>query len=324
MNKIPVAILGATGPVGQKVISLLEDHPRFFVAELAASEGRAGKRYGDSVAWKNEYPLPKRVADLLLRPMLEVQSECVISALPTEVALEIEPALSARGHLVSSNAAAFRMAKDVPLLIPEVNSSHLSLLKDQARAGRIVTNPNCSTVFLTSALRPFEHVSVVTMQALSGAGYPGVASFDLLGNVIPHIGGEEAKIEEETKRILGTPTTPAPFDLTVHVHRVPVVHGHTIAAHVRFKKEVSVKKAREAFLAWQEREPNFLAFHEEIDRPQPARDLNPHEMRTHVGRLKQGGDPRVIGFISLGHNLVRGAAGAAIANLTAVLDQRER
>lgn len=326
MTKLPVAILGATGPVGQKVISLLENHPRFYVAEVAASEGRVGKRYGEAVAWKNEYPLPAAVAALTLRPLLEVESPYVISALPAEVAREVEPALAARGKIVSSNASAFRMEANVPLLIPEVNGEHLSLLSRQSGPGALVTNPNCSTVFLTSALRPLldlgpiEHVSVVTMQALSGAGYPGVSSFDLLGNVIPHIGGEEAKIEEETKRILGSPDQPAPFSLTVHVHRVPVVHGHTIAAHVRFRQPVSAARAREAFLQWQERYPELIAFHEEIDRPQPARDLSPHEMRVHVGRLKQGGDPHVIGLISLGHNLVRGAAGAAVANLAAAVD----
>lgn len=326
LSKLPVAVLGATGPVGQKVISLLENHPRFYVAEVAASEGRVGKRYGDVVAWKNEYPLSRTVGALTLRPLLEVESPYVISALPTEVAREVEPALSQRGCIVSSNAAAFRMERDVPLLIPEVNPLHLTLLDQQSGPGRLLTNPNCSTVFLTSALRPLldlgaiEHVSVVTMQALSGAGYPGVASFDLLGNVIPHIGGEEAKIEEETKRILGSVDAPAPFSLTVHVHRVPVVHGHTIAAHVRFRQPVPVERARAAYLDWQERVPSLIRFHEEIDRPQPARDLSPHEMAVHVGRLKQGGDPHVIGLISLGHNLVRGAAGAAIANLAAALD----
>lgn len=325
MLKLPVAILGATGPVGQKVISMLENHPRLIVAELAASEGRVGKRYGDIVAWKNEFPLSARVAGLEMRPMSEVQSHLVISALPSEIAAEIEPELANRGHLVSSNASTFRMEAEVPLLIPEVNGGHLKLLSRQNRKGALITNPNCSTVFLTSALAPlmelgdFDHVSVVTMQALSGAGYPGVSSFDLLGNVIPHIGGEEAKIQEEAKRILGTADRAAHFALTVHAHRVPVVHGHTIAAHVRFKSPVAVEKARAAFLRWAEERPDFLAFHEAMDRPQPARDLHPHEMRTHVGRLKQGDDPHVIGFIALGHNLVRGAAGAAIANLEAAL-----
>ena len=330
MSRIPVAILGATGPVGQKLISMLENHPRFRLAELAASEGRVGKKYGEIVAWKNEYPLSREVAALEMRPMMEIESHCVISALPAEVAREIEPALAARGHLVSSNASAFRMEANVPLLIPEVNGAHLSLLDQQTTKGRLVTNPNCSTVFLTSALAPlmelgtFEHVNVVTMQALSGAGYPGVSSFDLLGNVIPHIGGEEAKIQEEAKRILGSAERAANFGLTVHVHRVPVLHGHTIAAHVRFRDPVPVERARAAYLSWQERLPNLIAFHEEQDRPQPARDLSPHEMRVHVGRLKQGDDPRVIGVISLGHNLVRGAAGAAIANLESALSYLER
>lgn len=330
MQKIPVAVLGATGPVGQKVISLLESHPRFFVAELAASDARSGKRYGEEVAWKNEFPLSEAIAGLTLRPILEVQSKCVISALPSEIALEVEPILAERGHLISSNAAAFRMQRNTPLLVPEINISHLSLLGEQKTDGAIVTNPNCSTVFLVAALAPLlelgeiEHVSVVTMQALSGAGYPGVSSFDLLGNVIPHIGGEEAKIQEESKRILGGLHEPAKFGVTVHVHRVPVLHGHTIAAHVRFKNPTNVSRARASYLQWQERTPELISFHEAVDRPQPARDLHPHEMRVHVGRLKQGDDPRTIGFISLGHNLVRGAAGAAIANLAAAYDFRSQ
>jgi aspartate-semialdehyde dehydrogenase len=324
MRKIPVAVVGATGPVGQKVISLLENHDRFEVAELAASDNRVGKSYGDVVAWKNEFPLSSRVAAMKMRPMLEIGARHVISALPAEVARDVEPVLAARGAIVSSNASAFRMESDVPLLIPEVNSAHLKLLNRQKTPGRILTNPNCSTVFLTSALAPLlelgqiEHVSVVTMQALSGAGYPGDSSFDLLGNVIPHIGGEEDKIQEETKRILGSPDRPQEFGVTVHVHRVPVVHGHTIALHARFREPVSVAAAKESILRWQEK--GLLTYHEEQDRPQPARDLHPHEMRVHVGRLKQGDDPRVIGLISLGHNLVRGAAGAAIANLACAHD----
>ncbi len=326
MTKIDVAVLGATGPVGQKVISMLAEHPRLQVAELAASDARIGKKYGEVVAWKNEFPLSPEVANLELRPLLEVQSKLIISALPADVALDIEPQLVARGCVVSSNASAFRMQADVPLLIPEVNAAHLALLSRQTGEGRLLTNPNCSTVFLVSALAPLmelgeiEHVSVVTMQALSGAGYPGVASFDLIGNVIPHIGGEEAKIQEETKRILGGLDQPAKFGVTVHVHRVPVIHGHTIAAHVRFRQPVSAATARSAYLQYQEKFSNFLHLHEAADRPQPARDLNSHDMRVHIGRLKQGDDPNTIGFISLGHNLVRGAAGAAILNLEAALD----
>jgi aspartate-semialdehyde dehydrogenase len=328
--KISIAVLGATGPVGQKVISLLENHPRFLVAEVAASEGSVGQVYGERVQWKNEFPLDPRVAQLRIKPLMEVESEFVVSALPADVAHQVEPALASRGHIVCSNASAFRMSADVPLLIPEVNSSHLSLLSRQTSKGKILTNPNCSTVFLAGALKPLlelaeiEHVSAVTLQALSGAGYPGVPSFDLLGNIIPHIGGEEEKIRLETKRILGSPDRPLDIGVTVHVHRVPVVHGHTVAAHVRFKSNVSVEKVQATFRRWEERYPNFLKVHTADDRPQPARDLHPHDMRIHVGRIKQGDRPDTVGFISLGHNLVRGAAGAAIAILEAYLDQGVR
>lgn len=326
MARKPVAILGATGPVGQKAIALLKNHPEFYVAELAASDTRVGKSYGEVVGWKDESVLCAEIAALPMRPMLEIKSPCVISALPADIAKEVEPVLASRGHIVSSNASAFRMDRDVPLLVPELNRKHLELLQQQKTSGKLVTNPNCSTVFLVSALAPlmqlgaFEHVSVVTMQAISGAGYPGVSSMDIMGNLIPHIGGEEAKIQEETKRILGSPSAAATFGVTVHVHRVPVLHGHTVAAHVRFAKDVSLAQAREAYLEWQHKYPDFIFLHESQDRPQPARDITSQEMRTHVGRLKQGDDPRTIGVIALGHNLVRGAAGAAIANLASSLE----
>jgi aspartate-semialdehyde dehydrogenase len=326
-KKIPIALLGATGPVGQKAITLLENHPRFELAELAASEGSAGQIYGKRVQWKNEVECPARIATMKIKPLLEVKSQYVISALPADVALEVEPKLAARGHIVCSNASAFRMDPKVPLLIPEVNLEHLSLLKDQKTSGKILTNPNCSTVFLAGALSPllslgeFEHVSVVTLQALSGAGYPGVPAFDLLGNIIPHIGGEEDKIRLETKRILGTAKKAANFGITVHVHRVPVLHGHTVAAHVQFKKPVKASQVQKIFERVAREQPDFIKVHTENDRPQPLRDLNPHDMRIHVGRIKQGDRPDTVGFISMGHNLVRGAAGAAIAILEAYLDQ---
>jgi aspartate-semialdehyde dehydrogenase len=325
MKKIPVALLGATGPVGQKVITLLANHPRFELTEVAASEGSVGQLYGERVQWKNEIELPADIAKLKIKPLLEVEAEYVISALPADIAQTVEPALAARGHIVCSNASAFRMDPKVPLLIPEVNMAHLSLLSQQSTRGKILTNPNCSTVFLVGALAPllslgeFEHVSVVTMQALSGAGYPGVSSFDLLGNLIPHIGGEEDKIRLETKRILGTAEKPLDFGVTVHVHRVPVLHGHTVAAHVRFKNTVSAESVLRKFQETEKAQPNFIKLHTAADRPQPLRDLNPHDMRIHVGRVKQG-ECGVVGFISMGHNLVRGAAGAAIAILDAYVD----
>ena len=324
-EKIPVAVLGATGPVGQKVISLLATHPRFHLAEVAASEGSAGQIYGERVLWKNEAELPAAAAQLTIKPLLEVKSKYVISALPADIAQTVEPDLAKRGHIVCSNASAFRMHPDVPLVIPEVNSSHLALLERQKWPGKILTNPNCSTVFLAGALAPLltlgqiEDVSVVTMQALSGAGYPGVPSFDLLGNVIPHIGGEEDKIRLETKRILGTVDQAANFSITVHVHRVPVLHGHTVSAHVRFKDKISADAVLAAFRGTEEKLPDFIKVHTALDRPQPLRDLHPHDMRIHVGRIKQGDRPDTVGFISLGHNLVRGAAGAALAILDAYL-----
>lgn len=326
-QKIPVAILGATGPVGQRAITLLENHPRFEVAEVAASEGSAGQIYDERVLWKNEMPLPARVAALKIKALLDVQSHYIISALPAEIAADVEPKLAERGHIVCSNASAFRMDPRVPLLIPEVNSSHLSLLKNQPWKGKIITNPNCSTVFLAgplsllTSLGEIEHVHVVTMQALSGAGYPGVPSFDLLGNVIPHIGGEEDKIRLETKKILGSATDALKIGITVHVHRVPVLHGHTVAAHVRFKKATSLKDALQVFESAEARLPEFIKVHSQPDRPQPLRDLTPHDMRIHMGRIKQGDDPDVVGFVALGHNLVRGAAGAAIAILEEYLSQ---
>jgi aspartate-semialdehyde dehydrogenase len=308
-NKFPVAILGATGPVGQKAISLLENHPLFEVKELAASEGSVGHIYGERVQWKNEYPLSDSIAKLKLKPLLDIESKYVISALPADIAMTIEPALAERGHIVCSNASAFRMDPRVPLLIPEVNRAHVSLLADQPWTGKILTNPNCSTIFLAGplgvlrALGEFDHVHVVTMQALSGAGYPGVPSFDLLGNLIPYIGGEEDKIRLETKKILGTATDAMKMGVTVHVHRVPVLHGHTVATHVRFKKPTSVDAVLKLFQEVEATQPNFIKVHMAPD------------MRIHVGRIKQGDAPDIVGFVALGHNLVRGAAGAAIAIL---------
>lgn len=329
-TKLPVAILGATGPVGQKVIAMLNDHPKLYVAELAASDGRAGQVYGHSVEWRESKPLPEAVSAMKLKAMADVKSPYVISALPAEVAQEAEPMLAARGQNVFSNASAFRMEADVPLLIPEVNPEHLALIDRQKTPGKIVTNPNCSTVNLVGALKPLQelgklkHVSVVTMQSLSGAGYPGVPSFDLIGNVIPHIGGEEEKIEAECRRILGSPDAPADFGVTCHVHRVPVHYGHVVAIHAEFDRPVSPAAAREIFIAQEAKHPGIYVLHEKKDRPQPLRDLNPYDMRFHVGRIKQGARPEILGLICLGHNLVRGAAGAALGNLEFFLERHSQ
>ncbi len=328
MSKIPVAILGATGPVGQKAITLLDQHPLFEVTELAASEGSVGQIYGERVLWKNEVPCPDGIAKLKIIPLMDVKSKFVVSALPGDVAQTVELALAERGHIVCSNASAFRMHDEVPLLIPEVNIDHLSLLSSQKTKGKIITNPNCAAVFLVGALAPLmklgelDHVSAVTMQAVSGAGYPGVASLDILGNLIPYIGGaEEEKVRKETKKILGQAGKPLDFGLTVNVNRVPVLHGHTVILHVKFKKAVSAEDALKLLQETEKSVPNFLKVYTQLDRPQPLRDITPHDMRVHVGRVRQGDRPDTISLISMGHNLVRGAAGAAIAVLEAYVQR---
>ncbi len=322
----PVAVLGATGTVGQKMIAMIQQHTDFHVAEVAASERSAGKLYAEKVLWKEPLPLSKNVKKLTLKNLKDVQSPYVISALPADIAKEVEPYLAARGHHIFSNASAFRMDPNVPLLMPEINTDHLSLLSQQTTLGKIITNPNCATVFITLGLAPLkelgtiEHVAITTLQAISGAGYPGVPAMDILGNSIPNIGGaEEVKIEEETKKILGTPEKPAEFSLSVHVNRVPVQHGHSTILHVFFKESVSAQDAQALFQARAQHAPAVYCYHHQDFRPQPLYDLHAYDQRAHIGRVKQGGRPHVVGLVSMGHNLVRGAAGAALLNMEKVL-----
>lgn len=324
-----VAILGATGTVGQKAIALLSRDDRFKITQLIASEGRCGQRYGSVVDWREPFcKLDSSVADLTLMGFNEVTAPFVISALPAEVASIEEPKLAQRGLHVFSNASAFRMEPDTPLLIPQINRSHLNLVDRQKTPGKIITNPNCATVFLTCGLAPLlklgtlEHLSVVTLQSTSGAGYPGVSSMDILGNLIPYIDGEEAKIVEETKKILGTPDNPASFSITVHVNRVPVLYGHTIAMHLYYREPVRSEAAREAFNQWNQSHPGLYVVHEDNTRPQPLRDITHDDHRVHIGRLKMGDKPNILGLIAMGNNLVLGAAGAAIANMKAFLTER--
>ena len=324
--KTPIAILGATGAVGQKMMAMCQNHPLFEIAELVASPQNAGKQFANACQWRERSELQSKYAQMVLKSPLDVESTFVLSALPTDLAQEVEPHLANAGHWVVSNASSFRMDKRVPLLIPEINLAHLALVERQSTGGKIITNPNCSTVFLAMGLAPLRalgeinSVSVVTLQALSGAGYPGVSGMDTLGNIIPFIANEEDKIEHESQKILGDLDIPAKFGVTVHVHRVPVLHGHTVAMHVSFKDKVSVEDARKIFSDLEEKSPAAYKFHTMDDRPQPARDLHDFDNRTHIGRLKQGHDERTIGLISLGHNLVRGAAGAALLNLEACLN----
>lgn len=340
MQKIDVGILGATGTVGQQFIALLADHPWFRVTWLAASERSAGKRYGD-LAWRLPSALPAEVARLEVSALdaLDQAPSVLFSALDSSVAGEAETAYAASGRLVVSNAKNHRMDPLVPLLIPEVNPDHLSLLDDQRKArgltgiGGIVTNPNCSAIniaIVLAALRPFEvtRVMITTLQALSGAGYPGVASLDALNNVIPYIGGgEEEKIETETRKLLGTYETgavrDARFIVSATTTRVPVPDGHTAVMSVELATKPSIEDVAAALAGFtgepQERglpmaPQQPLVVHAAPDRPQPRLDVQlGRGMTVTVGRLRPC---PILGYklVALGHNLVRGAAGAALLN----------
>lgn len=344
VDKIDIGILGATGMVGQRFLELLANHPWFNITWLAASDRSSGKLYGDAVRWKLSSTLPDRFARMPLSPAVpDAHTPRVIfAALDTDIALDLEPRFANAGCAVISNSAAFRMQPDTPLVIPEVNAEHLALTRLQTwqNGGTIVTNPNCSAIGLVMALKPLaekfgiESLFVTTMQAISGAGYPGVASLDILGNVVPFIRNEEEKMVAETAKLLGTyvadGATPAviPYDLRMaaHCNRVPVEDGHTESVSIKLRKPAT----REEILAvWQAFTP--LAAHalpsapaqpveymQQDDRPQPRLDRNRGDgmasgMVTVVGRLR----PCTLldwKFTVLSHNTIRGAAGAALLN----------
>jgi len=345
MSRIPVAILGATGTVGQKFVRLLADHPWFEPAVLAASEQSAGKRYGDIVRWRESTPLPERAAGMVVRrcePPLD--TPIVFSALDAVTALPLEEAHAKAGAFVITNASAWRMDPQVPLLVPEVNAEHMGLVRGQGPAkgwsGGLVANPNCSTAALVLALAPLhrafgvERLFVSTMQAVSGAGYPGVASLDALGNVIPFISQEEEKIERETRKILGAwmedGIAIAPITVSAHTNRVPVIDGHTETVSVGFGRRVTPEDARAAFESFRAEGvvaslPSTPARPVELDlrpdRPQPRLDLERGGgMTVTVGRLRSC--PLLdLRFVLLGHNTIRGAAGAAIQNAELLVAQ---
>jgi aspartate-semialdehyde dehydrogenase len=337
-QKIPVGVLGATGAVGQRFIQLLADHPWFEVAELLASDRSAGKRYRDACTWRLATPLPERVAEMTVRGADDaLASPIQFSGLDSSVAGELEAKLAAKGHAVVSNARNHRMADDVPLLIPEVNPDHLDALAAQRKrtgGGYVVTNPNCSVVGLAMALAPLhrtfglESAAVVTLQALSGAGYPGVASLDATDNVIPYIGGgEEEKIETEPRKILGGYANGsfvlADFTLSASVHRVAVTDGHTMAVFARLRAKASAADATRALADFrgepQERKlptapRSPIHVHEAADRPQPRLDRDREGgMAVSVGRVREDGLFH-LKLEVLVHNTIRGAAGAAILN----------
>ncbi|MDQ3068467.1 MAG: aspartate-semialdehyde dehydrogenase [Acidobacteriota bacterium] len=320
---IPVGVLGATGLVGQHLVSRLSGHPWFRVAWVGASERSAGRRYGD-VPWRIDAARPDGANDLRLELARPGRGPALMfSALDAAAADTIEPAMAQAGHVVISNARSFRMRHDVPLVVPEINAGHLQWITRQPWRGAIITNPNCSTTFLALALAPLARfgitaVTVSTLQALSGAGHLGVAGLDALGNVLPFIDGEEEKLESETLKILE-----GAFPVSAQATRVPVVHGHTLLISVGLSETVPEAGVREAWRAFRGNElvralPGSPASPLEIvegrDRPQPRLDLDRGGgMAVSIGRLRAC---RVLGwrFVALGHNLVRGAAGAAVLN----------
>lgn len=335
MKTIDVGVLGATGMVGQQFVARLASHPWFSLTWLAASERSEGRRYADAAPWRLSTPMPAPFASQVVDACVPGRGPRVVfSGLDASVAGDIEAAFAAAGHIVVSNARNFRMDPLVPLLIPEVNPDHLALVAEQRRergwSGAIVTNPNCSTVMLAMALaplRPFGVRSVVvsTMQAVSGAGYPGVPSLDILGNLVPFIGGEEEKMESETRKILGEDGGRVPHAVTVsaHCNRVPVVDGHTLTVSVALDSRPEPADVAEAMRQFSGRpqalqlptapNPPVLVM-DDSNRPQPRLDVERgHGMTVCIGRIRAC---RVLTtrFVVLGHNTVRGAAGAAILN----------
>jgi aspartate-semialdehyde dehydrogenase len=337
-QKFRVGILGATGVVGQRFIQLLEEHPQFEVTALAASDRSQGKRYADACAWRLPGEMPTRVRDLVVQaPAPPLDCHLVFSSLPGEIAGQVEERFARAAYPVISNSSPHRMDPDVPLLIPEINHEHLSLI-DAQRAlakdrGFIVTNPNCSTIMMAMALAPLnasfgvQACVATTMQALSGAGFPGVASLDITDNVLPLIGGEEEKIETETLKILGRiqggTIQPAEMLLSAQCNRVNVTDGHMASMRVKFSREATPDQVRNCLASFTSL-PQELKLHsapaqpiivrDEVDRPQPRLDRDAGKgMSVTVGRITRD---RVFDyrFVALSHNTIRGAAGAAILN----------
>ena len=341
MERRKVGILGATGMVGQRFIQLLSNHPWFEIAWLAASDRSAGKTYSEACKWKLDTPLPAHIAAMTVQPNVPEGSsvelpKIIFAALDADIARELEPQFAAAGCAVISNSSAFRMAADVPLVVPEVNASHLGLIEAQKwrreSGGYIVTNPNCCAIGLVLPLKPLEErfgiesLFVSTMQAVSGAGYPGVASLDILGNVIPYIKNEEEKLQEEVAKLLGhvkgNTIELLDMKLSAHCNRVAVEDGHTECVSIKFKQKAT--KA-DILAAWSEFAPLRgehlpsapdapVEYDASVDRPQPRLDrMRGAGMTTTVGRLRECSllDWK---FTLLSHNTIRGAAGAALLN----------
>jgi aspartate-semialdehyde dehydrogenase len=346
MSKIKVGIIGATGMVGQRFVQLLDGHPWFEVTALAASGRSAGRSYGQACAWRLDTPMPSWAGEKEVQETAPgLDCELVFSALPGDLAGPVEEEFAAAGYAVSSNASAHRMDADVPLLVPEVNADHLQLVEVQRqkrgwRRGFIVTNPNCCAIPLALALKPIqdrfglEQVFVVTMQGLSGAGYPGVSALDIVDNVLPFIPKEEEKVEEEPRKILGElgaeSVTPASFSLSAQCNRVPVREGHLEAVSVKLGREASLEEFTAALEEFKglPQELNLpaaparpIVVRREDDRPQPRLDRDEGQgMSVVVGRVRPC--PLLdVKFLVLGHNTIRGAAGAAILNAELLVAQ---
>ncbi len=343
MKKYRVGILGATGTVGQRFVQLLEGHPQFEVTALAASDRSAGKPYAEACAWKLSGAIPESVREIVVVP-IEPPLDCdiVFSSLPSSVARETEEAFARAGFPVISNSSSYRMDEDVPLLIAEVNPDHVDLIPEQQKKrgfgnGFIVTNPNCAVVSFAPPLaaihRKFgiESAVVTTMQAISGAGYPGVASMDIVDNVVPYIAGEEPKVETEAQKILGTLTNgaieKADFAVSAQCFRVNVLDGHTCAVRVNLAEKATLEDIVAAMkefpsLGLHSSPARFIDVLDEPSRPQPRLDRDSgNGMTITVGRFFPDTvfDYR---FVALSHNTVRGAAGSAILNAELLIDRR--
>ena len=336
-SKLPIGILGATGMVGQRYIQLLENHPWFEVAWIAASDRSSGKTYGEAAKWRLDTPLPDRIARMILSPAEpEGAPKIIFASVDAAFARELEPKFAGAGCAVVSNSSAFRMAPNVPLVLPEVNADHLHLIEEQSwrkeSGGYIVTNSNCTVMGPVLALAPLqerfgiEQIFATSMQAISGAGYPGVASMDIMDNVVPYIPNEEEKMEEELLKLLGKldghVVKPLDARISASCNRVPVVDGHTVCVSIKLGKPATKE---EILAAWAGFRPLALQhlptapdqpvqWSAQNDRPQPRLDRNRgNGMAVTVGRLRPCGllDWK---FVVLSHNTIRGAAGATILN----------
>lgn len=326
--KIKVAILGATGAVGQKFITLLENHPYFTITNLVASEKSAGQKYGERVNWLESTPIPENIREMKIQSTTEkLPAKILFSALDSSCAWEIEKNYAENGYIVISNAKNHRLENDVPLLVPEINKDHLSVIENQKTKGFIITNPNCVSTILSLAIFPIYQkfgitdLIVTTMQAVSGAGYPGVASLDILGNVIPAIDGEEEKVESEPKKIFGTLQNKtiqfANINISANCNRVPVLNGHTMDVSFKLKNYASSEELKETLtnfsginLPSSPTQP--ILYFANAKLPQP-RFLEKNGMQVAIGNLRKC--PVLDYKMTIcGNNTIRGAAGGAILN----------